>query len=228
MEQGTHMSGPTQQELQGIFWWHSMQFPNGVLTPGQKTPAALAVEAECVFKYPVNGKRVLDIGAWNGFFTFEAARRGAAEVTGLDNFVWSIPQYKARESFELARTYIDRSVKAIQLDVMDITPERVGTFDVVFFLGVLYHLKHPLYALELLSNICLERVVIETHMDATDIDRPMMAFYPGDELVGDPTNWVGPNQACVEAMLRTAGFNRVECIPHPAAPASRAFFHAWK
>ncbi|MBV9183801.1 MAG: hypothetical protein JO356_21055 [Acidobacteria bacterium] len=72
--------------------------------------------------------------------------------------------------------------------------------------------------------------MVETHLDGSALKRPAMIFYPGRELGGDPTNWWGPNQACVEALLRHVGFKRVDFTSHPLPElaAVRGIFHAWK
>src|SRR5262249_3128748 len=120
----------------------------------------------------------------------------------------------------------------------DITPERVGVFDLVLFLGVLYHMPHPLLALERVASVTGKQLILETLVDLTDHDRPVLAFYPGTECCNDPTNWFGPNRAAVEAMLRVVGFQRIELkswYPVPYAvrgvgegTCGRMVFHAWK
>jgi tRNA (mo5U34)-methyltransferase len=95
---------------------------------------------------------------------------------------------------------------------LDITPHRVGTFDVVLFLGVLYHMRHPLLALERVASLTTEQLIVQTQIDMLGIRRPAMAFYEGSECNGDPTNWCGPNPAAVLAMLRTVGFTRLAVV----------------
>ena len=102
-------------------------------------------------------------------------------------------------------------------------PHRVGRFDVVLFLGVLYHLKHPWVALERVASVCDGPLILETHADLLDVRRPAMAFYPGDEVAGDASNWWGPNLAALKAMLREEGFARVEVVHRePLAVPARA------
>lgn len=96
--------------------------------------------------------------------------------------------------------------------VMELSPDRIGMFDVVLFLGVLYHLKHPLLALERVASVTREMIVIETVVDMLHCKRPALAFYPGDELNKDASNWFGPNSAAVIAMLQTVGFKRIEIV----------------
>ena len=94
------------------------------------------------------GLSVLDIGAWDGFFSFECERRGASRVVAADYFSWHGSGWGTKAGFTLARDVLGSKVEDVDIDVMDLTPERVGTFDLVLFLGVLYHLRHPLLALE--------------------------------------------------------------------------------
>ena len=95
---------------------------------------------------------------------------------------------------------------------MDLSPERVGQFDVVFFLGVLYHLRHPLLALERIASVTRKLLILETVVDMAGIGRPAMAFYPGRELNNDPTNWWAPNLPALHGMLRDVGFAEVRTV----------------
>lgn len=110
----------------------------------------------------------------------------------------------------------------VDLDVMDLSPDTVGTFDIVLFLGVLYHLPNPLLALERVASVTDDLLIIETVVDMVGFNRPVVAFYPGRERNGDPTNWWGPNPAAVEGMLRSVGFKRVD----PLTPARSVIFRA--
>jgi tRNA (mo5U34)-methyltransferase len=106
------------------------------------------------------------------------------------------------------------------MEVDDLSPDDPGVFDVVLFLGVLYHLRDPMRALERVASVTGELLVLETLVDLTLTRRPVAAFYPGDSMDGDATNWWGPNIAAVKGMLREVGFPRVDVI----APRS----HAWR
>jgi hypothetical protein len=96
-----------------------------------------------------------------------------------------------------------------EIDVLDIRPETVGVFDIVLFLGVLYHMRHPLLALERVASVTQELLIVETHVDMLSCARPAAAFYPDAELADDATNWWGPNPAAVTAMLESVGFRDV-------------------
>jgi tRNA (mo5U34)-methyltransferase len=188
-----------------------MDLGHGVVTPGgdatQHKLAALDLPGSLA------GKTVLDIGAWDGFFSFEAERRGATRVVAMDHDCWAQAEgHPSKAGFELARRALGSAVEDVNLDVMDLSPERIGVFDVVLFLGVLYHLRHPLLALERVFSVTGELVIVETHVERLGIRRPALVFYPGSQLGGDPTNWWGPNEAAVLAMLRDVGFADVRIV----------------
>jgi tRNA (mo5U34)-methyltransferase len=193
-----------------IRWYHSIDLGHGVVTKGiDDTPFRLA---QLDFPASLEGYTVLDIGAWDGFFTFEAERRGAARVVAADYFSWRGEGWGTKEGFLLARQALGSKAKDVEIDVMDLSPERVGMFDVVLFLGVLYHLKHPLLALERVASVTRRLLILETVVDMVGIARPAAAFYPGRDLNNDPTNWWGPNPAAVEGMLRSVGFDSVRTL----------------
>lgn len=208
-------------------WFHSIDLGNGIITPGNKSLAVLQTEFASVFNgVEVAGKRVLDIGAWNGAFTAESARRGASHITAVDHVTWGRPGWGGRTSFDLVVR--EKSIPAVAYDI-DIDAPRVslsylGMHDVVLFLGVFYHLQDPIATLRELAAITGEVLVLETHIEHTADPRPCMIFYPGSELAGDPTNWWGPNIACVEQLLGMVGFPNISVLP--GSDDNRRVFHA--
>jgi tRNA (mo5U34)-methyltransferase len=199
-----------REQIAAIRWFHAIE-----LAPGITTPAAEATRDRLdLLKLPedLSGKTVLDVGAWDGFFSFEAERRGAARVLATDYFAWHGDNWSSKEGFDLARRTLGSKVEDADIDVLDLRPQTIGTFDVVLLLGVLYHMRHPLLALERVASVTGEQLILETHVDLTWLRRPAMAFYPGLELAWDPTNWWGPNPAAVKAMLHVVGFRRVEIV----------------
>ena len=135
-------------------WWHSFELPDGSLIQGVCDLEGLKNRI-AQFPIPLNlrGKRVLDIGAWDGWFSFEMERRGA-EVLAIDN--WDNPR------FHEAKAMLDARVEYRQMDMYDLTPASVGRFDIVLFMGVLYHLKHPLLALERVCALATEMAAVDS------------------------------------------------------------------
>ena len=222
-----------------IGWFHSLTLPGGETTAGVKSVEVLGMEADVVFKHPVAGKRVLDIGSWDGFFAFEAERRGAAEVLATDHFCWSGEGWGTKAGFDHAHRRLASRVASLDIDVPRIGPETTGVHDVVLFLGVLYHVKDPLQALERAASVTGELLVVETCTALDILPWPVMRYYQGRELNDDPTNFFAPNRRCLAGMARDLGFKRIEMTGHPAtkphwrAPElywkhNRVFMHAWR
>ena len=192
------------EKLQAIGWYHSIELPSGDVIPGIQ---GLEQQRRRLRQFPIpqdlRGKRVLDIGAWDGWFSFEMEKRGASVVA-----VDAVRNEKLLQARELLGSGIEYHVS----DVCDLRPSELGAFDIVLFLGVLYHLKHPLLALERVCAmskdlVCVESLVVNDGYDPDAV--PAMEFYETNELGGQFDNWVGPNLACLLAMCRSAGFARV-------------------
>lgn len=207
---------PTQAEVDRFSWHHEIDFGDGIRSNGNTKINVLRAQANYYYADDiVRGRSVLDVGCWDGFNSFEAARRGASRVLATDHFAWSHECWGNRAAFDLARSCLAPSVEVMDADLDELTLERVGPFDIVLFAGVFYHLRHPFAALEKVACLAREYLIVETHVDGADIGRPAMIFYPGKELADDHTNWWGPNNLCVEAMLRDLGFSEVQTLAHP-------------
>ena len=212
-----------QTRADAVRWYHTIDLGQGVITKGvDNSPERLArLQLPPTF----SGKTVLDIGAWDGFFSFEAERRLASRVVASDHYAWYGVGWgtdQGMAGFQLARRALNSKVEDVDIYVMDLSPERPGVFDVVLFLGVLYHLPNPLLALEKVAAVTKDLLVLETVVDMVGVSRPAAAFYPDRELNGDPTNWWGPNHAAVVGMLKSVGFARVDVI----TPVRSAIFRA--
>ena len=174
----------------------------------------------------LSGRTVLDIGCNGGFYSIEMKRRGAERVVAVDTDERYLAQ--ARFAAEVAGTDIEfRTMSVYEL------PSLEERFDVVLFMGVLYHLRHPLLALDILHD-CVTRDLlvfqsmlrgtqhvaqVRSDYDFTEADHftgdgyPLMYFVER-KYAHDPTNWWVPNRAGAEAMLRSAGF---DIVNHPEA-----------
>jgi tRNA (mo5U34)-methyltransferase len=226
-------------------WWHSINLGDGVVTAGHKTPELLAHELASLRLPPVAGRTVLDIGTWDGFYAFEAERRGAARVVAIDHYVWACDWQAATEyveacgragqtpqpfekvaglwsfdtlpgkrGFDLAHDSLGSSVEVVVDDFMTTDLECLGTFDIVLYLGVLYHQRHPLLALERVREVTDGVAIIETHTRFFPGSEqfPLWQFIEGDEINHDHTNWWVPNLEGLCALCRSAGFRDVQVV----------------
>ena len=211
-----------------INWWHTMTLPNGEVTKGRNNPAEhfpkLCLPAD------LTGKTVLDVCCWDGYYSFECAKRGA-RVLATDKHIWNAPSV-GRHGFDYAYAHqtdeVRDRVRSQEIDVLELAPEHLpnlcdrpdhwGSFDIVLCLGVLYHMRHPMLMLEKVFSVVAPGglLVLETAIDALRETRPAAIFYETTELNNDPTNWFGPNPAMVMAMCRAVGFIDVK-IAHQDA-----------
>jgi tRNA (mo5U34)-methyltransferase len=216
------------------YWWHSIDLGQGVVTKGFKTPETLQHELESLRLPDLRNKTVLDIGAWDGFFSFEAERRGAKRIVAVDHYVWSIHLTKdsrhwreckpgdanwpdklpGKRGYDTAHKALDSNVETVVGDFMTMDLEPFGIFDVVFFLGVLYHMENPLASLRRVASLTKGVAVIETHAIVVPgyEHLEICEFYSSNQLNADVSNWWGPNLKALEGMCRAAGFVRVEIV----------------
>jgi tRNA (mo5U34)-methyltransferase len=211
------VSSPDLREaVAGIAWYHRMALPGGVVTPGVSDTARALPRLGLPDR--LDGLSVLDVGAWDGFYSFECKRRGAARVLATDDFAWSGRSWGTKAGFLLARDALGLDVEDRDIDVMDISPETVGSFDVVLLLGVVYHLKDPITAIRAASSVTGRRLVVETETALNGLPFPAGRLYPGRELNADDTNWWALNRAALEGLLRDAGFARTEVVYRSSVP----------
>jgi tRNA (mo5U34)-methyltransferase len=172
----------------------------------------------------LSGKTVLDVGCNAGFYSIEMKRRGAARVVGID----TDDRYLAQA--RLAAEVCDAQIELHRLSVYEVASLR-ERFDVVLFMGVLYHLRHPLLALDLLAEHAVRDTLVFQSMQrgsrrVAELERDYpfeetavfrkagypVLYFVERRYASDPTNWWIPNRACAEAMLRSAGFR---VVAHP-------------
>lgn len=222
----TSLTQLSKQDLQDLFsdiYWHQKwEIAPGIFTPGNNPVAELCKYAR--LPQDLTGKRVLDIGAWNGCFSFECERRGAKEVVAysLEN-----PDVAG---FNKLKAALNSQVKYIQGSVYALNPETIGKFDIVLFFGVLYHLRYPLLAIDRIRTICQGAVYTETHIANNRLllrkpfsivgriinlsgwfsSTPIWRQYKEYELhPEDRSNWFGPNIQAVIESFDSAGFDTV-------------------
>ncbi|MEQ4575193.1 MAG: TIGR04290 family methyltransferase [Gammaproteobacteria bacterium] len=211
-------------------WFHNLHLPGGEQTAPDHAygdfPAFKWRQIEPHIPRDLQGATVLDIGCNAGFYSFELARRGA-RVTAID----VDPHYLAQARWAARQLGLEAQVSFRQMQIYEIA-DLPGRFDWIWLMGVLYHLRHPLLALDIVRRKCADRMVLQTmtmpeteqldtppDLGLDERDRlqspgwPRMAFIE-HRLAGDPTNWWAPNAACVLAMARSAGFEVQRQLTH--------------
>lgn len=250
------------RRIQAHRWFHTIDLGDGLVTDGNP-PSEIIDQA-----FPdVRGKTVLDIGAWDGKYSFQAERSGARRVVALDHYIWRLDgqaraaYYRQCEAqgllpdpemvdhgflldslpgktgFDLVHEYLDSKVEAVVDDFTTMDLSTLGTFDVVLYFGVLYHMVDPIGALHRVRQVTSELAVIET----ASVLLPgyeahsLAAFFAGNELHADYGNWFVPSLPALVGMCRASGFRGAElkattrppAASRPAAGAGHRRWHPW-
>lgn len=222
-------STPLETEIAGMGpWFHNLHLPDGTQTapdhPLGDFPSFKWAQLSDYVPQDLTGWTVLDIGCNSGFYSFELARRGAT-VRAVD-----VEPHYLRQARWAAEIYgLQDRITFEEMALYDLGRE-AEQYDIVWFMGVLYHLRYPLLALDIIGRKVKQLMVMQSlttedrevvtetrNLGFADIPRmtqpgwPQMAFVEND-LLGDSTNWWLPNEACMQAMLRSAGFH-IEAQP---------------
>ncbi len=198
------------------YWGQSIPLPHGIVTPG-KVMSNIKYMKRLQLPESLKEKRVLDIGTWDGYYAFEAEKRGA-EVVAIDNLQrMQRPDeqelaWQSNKGFETASKIMNSRVQFHNMDIYDVSPENIGMFDITLFLGVLYHLKHPLLALERVARITREMMIVETAWFKTFTRLPVLRYVEGATLNQDPSNHFVFNTPALIGMLRDCGFRNVSIV----------------
>lgn len=232
-----------QAQADQLLWFHSIDLGNGVRTRGLSNQVYSMEQFP-----PLAGRSVLDIGAWDGYHSFLAEKAGASRVVALDHYVWGVdiparqaywdecagrgelpdhsrdatdfwlPDLPGRRGFDFAKAALGSAVEPVVADFMTTDLDALGVFDVVLYLGVLYHMKEPLTALERVRKVTGTVAVIETeavHYEGMG-DQSILQFEPGNAVNRDFGNWYLPNMRALQGLCQAAGFRRAETVVGPA------------
>jgi tRNA (mo5U34)-methyltransferase len=230
-------------------WYHSIELAPGVVTPGRAPLSAWNATLQSLELPDLHGKSVLDIGAYDGFFSFAVERLGAARVVALDEHVWAtdmaaymqdwrkarkvgakIPaprdsshwkpqELPGRRAFDAARELLESNVEPVVGNFMTMDLEALGKFDVVLFLGILYHMEEPLPAVRRVASLLNPGGFLGIETEAIEVpgapDAAFLEFFPTNELNNDAANWFAPNARAIEGLTAAAGLGRFKLCAGP-------------
>ena len=186
------------------YWWHWIDFGDGVVTPGKQGYKNFTSDFVKRVQMPsdLKGKTVLDIGCSDGLFSFEAKRRGAKRVVAVDH-----SKVNPSKGFFVARKILGLDVEFIDSDIYNLDVDKLGKFDLVLGLGLLYHLPSPYIALRIIKELTKSELIIQSRICGKDEKRPIMVFIPNlDRLKGVGHSMWHPSASAVELLMQEVGF----------------------
>ena len=209
-----------KRQVASLVWYHSIDLGHDIVTPGYFDHRPFLD----YYGLPkdLSGKTALDIGAASGFFSFDLEKRGA-KVTATDLPAWMNhdfgPVYQPDKSpdegrrylhdpFALAKRVLGSQVEKREINIYDISPQTMGTFDLVFCGSVLLHLTDPIKALWQIASVTREMAIIATVIHQ-DVDSEPLALFMGHHKTA---SWWIPNRRCFEIMVQNAGFKSWEWV----------------
>jgi len=230
-------------------WYHSIELAPGVVTPGRVPLDVLNSTLRSLSLPDLRGKSVLDIGAYDGFFSFAAERLGAARVVALDERVWAtdmaaymrewreagergaaVPpphesrhwkpgELPGRRPFDAARAILGSNVEPVVGNFMTMDVASLGRFDVVLFLGILYHMEEPLPAMRRVASLLNPGGFLGIETEAVELpgapDAAFFEFFPTTELNNDAANWFAPNAKAIEGLATAVGLRHFALVAGP-------------
>jgi SAM-dependent methyltransferase len=196
-----------EQAVESFRWYQRIRLGEDLYTPAPKADTGTKLE---MMQLPedLSGKSVLDIGCNEGFFAFEAERRGASSVLAVDTSKTAVPK------FELVKRILNSKVQFAALNVYDLHATNVGTFDLVFFLAVFHHLRYPFLALDKIASVTKGLAIMEIPIavavssNVPDPGLPVMIRRIGKR----GTLRLLPNVPFLIEILHRAGFGRVDIL----------------
>lgn len=208
-------------------WYNQMPFGHGVFTKSSKGIITYRWLDWVQLPKDLTGKSVLDIGAWEGFYSFECAARGARDVLAVDGPAWrngDLPR------FEASRDIFNLPVRHQVSDLEDLSPTKDGIFDITLCFALFYNLKDPFLGMRILSSMTRESMLLisqVTDYPMTDDkcykgEVPYLVFRPGNESAENqaPACWWRPNRECLVQVLLSSGFTSVDVL-HYNIPAGQ-------
>ncbi len=214
------------------YWYHTLELAPGVVTPGHFDLRPVVDR----LPWPdVRGKRCLDVATFDGFYAFELERRGAAEVVAIDlddaaDLDWlprEVPEgfERGREpvglGFEVAAEQLGSDVRRVVMNVYELSPAVLGTFDVVVCGALLEHLRDPFGALQAMGSVCGEQLLSVELVDT--LTSAVLPDQPVQRLMSGSRTWALPNVSGHRHMLWTVGFDvrRSTVVGVPLGPGAR-------
>ncbi len=199
-----------QDEINSINWYHRIDLGD-CYTPGANY--LLQNKPEDIFiPNDLSGKSVLDVGCWDGYYSFECEKRNAERVVASDKYIWEKESsfWSKDRGFDFAHKYLNSKVEKAVLSVEELDPKKLGTFNYVLMLCVVCLSKNPFQYIEIAKSMCKEYLIIESHIDMTDVDFPAAKYYTGRNNGTEVNDYWGMNPLAITGIMADVGFKNIQ------------------
>jgi len=171
------------EKMNSYKWYHSIKLNENLVTPGRKYEVIWDIILKGMDRIDFNNKKVLDIGCRDGLFSLKAEESGAREIIGIDNEI-------SKGAVEFLIPLLNSKVKMFETNLYDLSIRDFGTFDIILFPGVLYHLRFPFLALKIISDLLNENgiLLVETAMCKIENNKSVLYCPTGKESPYEPTS----------------------------------------
>ena len=198
------------------YWFHSIKLGSKVTTPGIYFQANWDRILKTI-PNDLSGKTVLDVGARTGGYAFECEKRGAKEILAIDNWQNQGPDGSRDKPFQICKEILDSKVEMMELDFFDIESLN-RKFDIILFLGVIYHLMDPLLAIKKIYNVCNELAILEGAI--LQSLNPIAYFLDPGEVGNDPSNKFLMSPTLIINYAKEIGFKEVQFLDYIGTPSA--------
>ena len=210
------------EEMNKIKWYHRIPI-NEVTTPGANYELQNSLD---ILPLPedLTGKSVLDIGCWDGYYSFECEKRNARRVVANDKYMWEKESsfWSKDKGFDFAHKHLNSKVEKVVSSVEDLESKNLGKFDYVLMLCVVCLSKNPVQYIEIARNLCSGTLILELHVDMLDIPYPSAKYYTGNHKNDEINDYWGMNPLAVQSIMEDLGFTNIN---HKIIePGNRAIF----
>lgn len=209
-------------------WFHRIDLGQGIITPGNQGEDTQNSLLRMHIPPVLAGKKVLDIGAFDGFYSLECEKRGA-QVVALDKYTNKQGNELGGNGggsirgIRLVKEAMGAKFDIVDCDLFDIPPHKFGTYDLVLMLGVIYHLKNPLAAIELACSLSKDMIIIESETSKIKSEDTIMQYLPSGYRQDKTCYWF-PNALSIQKMVESCGFRAIIRDDN----GNRAVIHGWR
>jgi tRNA (mo5U34)-methyltransferase len=193
-----------------INWYHEINLGD-FITPGANRLLQNSLDTLFI-PSDLSNNSVLDIGCWDGYYSFECEKRNASRVVAVDKYIWEKESnfWSKDKGFDFAHKHLNSKVEKVISNIEDLDPNQIGKFDYVLLLCLVCLAKNPIQYIEIAKSLSKKFVIIESHIDMLDVDFPAARYYAGKNSGSEVNDYWGMNPLAIVGIMEDLGFKDIE------------------